>query len=373
LLILALHAGGPYLATGWTGNPSLGSAVVRSWRLRALRGGDDAQTLNDEACQLMASAQVDDDMHRAEDLLRSALRLQPHNAAALCNYGRLLQRQERDLDLASDMMARAARLKPEPAVLSSYALFLEDGVRDSAKAQEVYERALLLHPSDPVLLHNFAQLLRAGASTGGGNSGAQTGRAATGHASSAQQTWDLGRAKILFERVLRMYPASVETLNGLGCLLLDTKKFEAARVMLERALHLKPDSPSSCCNLAMLECKEGAYGAACRLYQKALDLEPTNDVALCNLGDLMRRQQGTRHDAYGLLHRAIAESPDNTHAMLSLSLLLAEDGRREEALELLQRGHQMDPADLTLATHYAGLLEGRVVPELACLRESQVS
>lgn len=77
--------------------------------------------------------------------------VQPSYAAPLCNYGRLLQKQQRDLDLAGDMMAKAVRLQPaQAALMSSYALFLEDGVRDPVRAQEVYERALQLHPSDTV-------------------------------------------------------------------------------------------------------------------------------------------------------------------------------------------------------------------------------
>jgi Tfp pilus assembly protein PilF len=77
--------------------------------------------------------------------------MQPSYAASLCNYGRLLQKRQHDLDLAGDMMAKAVRLHPEqPALMSNYALFLEDGVRDPMRAQEVYERALQLHPSDTV-------------------------------------------------------------------------------------------------------------------------------------------------------------------------------------------------------------------------------
>lgn len=77
--------------------------------------------------------------------------VQPSYAASLCNYGRLLQKRQHDLDLAGDLMAKAVRLHPEqPALMSSYALFLEDGVRDPIRAQEVYERALQLHPSDTV-------------------------------------------------------------------------------------------------------------------------------------------------------------------------------------------------------------------------------
>ena len=371
LLLMLFNGSGAHFATGWTGGSVIPCA---KWLgLSAVRGGGDARALSDEACRLMASG-VEVDLHRAEDLLRSALKMQPDDAAALCNYGRLLQRQDRELALASDMLAKAVRLKPEPAVFSSYALFLEDGVRDNAKAQEVYERALLLHPSDPVLLHNFAELLRTAASSraGGGSVLSKTGQAGQSHTLSAQQTWDLGRARTLFERVLRLHPACIESLNGLGCLLLDTKKFDAARSVLEKALQLRPNNPTSCCNLAMLECKEGAYDAACRHYRQAIILDPTHDVALCNLSDLLRRQPGTRAEAYGLLEQAIKESPDNTHAMLCLSLMLAEDGRREEALVLLKRGHEMDPADLTLATHYDGMLAGRVTPEIACLRESQV-
>ena len=228
-----------HCAGGWRNALSFLARVVPqnghvSRRLVALRGGDDsAQALNDLACRLMASG-GQADVHRAEDSLRRALAMQPSNAAALCNYGRLLLRQDRDLALAGDMMAKAVRLQPEPAIYSSYALYLEDGVHDYVRAQEVYESALLLHPSDTVLLHNLAQLLRSRSGESGGREGRLADGSVGGQRGStskrnAQQTWDLGRAKSLFERVLSLQPNAVESLNGLGCLLLDTSKLADAR------------------------------------------------------------------------------------------------------------------------------------------------
>ena len=282
-----------------------------------MRGGmQSSQSLNDEACALM-SVGAEEELYWAEDALRRALGLQPTNAAALCNYGRLLQRQGRDPGLAGDMFAKAARLRPEPAILSSYALFLEDSQRDLARAQEVYEKALQLHPSDTLLLHNLAQLLRSRAGEGRkteASEGVDKGRKTT-H-SSAQQAWDVGRAKSLFERVLDIAPNAAESLNGLGCLLLDSGNYSGARERLEKALSLEPNNPTTCCNLAMLEYKDGRdtdHASAVQLYRRAVDLDPSHDVALCNLSDLLRRSEDTRAEAYACLERALEQSPDNIH------------------------------------------------------------
>ena len=88
-------------------------------RIVVLRGGGErAQTLNDDACRRMASG-GEADVYQTEDSLQQARALQPNNAAALCNYGRLLLRQDRNLALAGDMMAKAVRLQPAPAIFSS--------------------------------------------------------------------------------------------------------------------------------------------------------------------------------------------------------------------------------------------------------------
>ena len=197
-------------------------------------------------------------------------------------------------------------------------------------------------------------------------------RTLPGSKETAQRSWDSGRARVMFERVLALQPNAVASLNGLGCLYLDAGKTAAARQELEKALRLQPADAVTCCNLAMVEFKEGGHDAARRLYRQAINIEPSNAVALCNLSDLLRRETETRAEAYTLLERAMVHSPDNTHAMMSLSLLLAEDGRRAEAMDMVGEAHELDPSDVPLATHYALLLEGRSFPQLPSLRETHM-
>ena len=354
------------LATAWRTSPT---PLLPSGHLRKLRGGSSSsQSMNDEACVLMALG-GEDNLHRAEAALRAALDENPANAAALCNYGRLLQRQDRDLELAGDMLAKAVRLRPEAAIFSSYALFLEDGVRDLVRARELYERALLLHPADPVLLHNFAELLRchvgvgAAAPRGGEGQDNPSSRPQErpGHARrTAQQEWDLGLARSLYKRALLLQPLAAPLLNGLGTLLQDMGDTSAARLVLEQASRAHPNDAATCCSLAMLEYSQpGRHGAAQELYRRALDISPGHDVALCNLSDLLRRSPGTRSEAYELLERALRESPDNTHALMSLGMMLVEDGRREEALAVLQQAQEQSPDDEVVGQESARVAQGR--------------
>jgi tetratricopeptide (TPR) repeat protein len=245
-------------------------------------------------------------------------------------------------------------------------------------------RLVSLTPSGQVLLHNFAQFLlsiRADGAREGAHSRRASGedsngqiceRTLSGSKETAQRSWDSGRAKVMFERVLALQPNAVASLNGLGCLYLDAGQTAAARQELEKALRLQPADAVTCCNLAMVEFKEGGHDTARRLYRQAIDIDPSNAVALCNLSDLLRRETETRAEAYTLLERAMAHSPDNTHAMMSLSLLLAEDGRRAEAMDMVGEAHELDPSDVPLATHYALLLEGRSFPQLPSLRETHM-
>ena len=352
------------LAT-WRASPTL---FLPSGHLRKLRGGSgSSQSMNDEACVLMAMG-GEDNLRRAEAALRAALDENPANAAALCNYGRLLQRQDRDLELAGDMLAKAVRLRPEAAIFSSYALFLEDGVRDMVRARELYERALLLHPADPVLLHNFAELLRCHAGVGAAAQRGGEGRdnasprqqERPGHARrTAQQEWDLGLARSLYKRALLLQPLAAPLLNGLGTLLQDMGDTSAARLVLEQASRAHPNDAATCCSLAMLEYSQPSRrGAAQELYRRALDISPGHDVALCNLSDLLRRSPDTRSEAYGLLERALRESPDNTHALMSLGMMLVEDGRREEALAVLQQAQEQSPDDEVVGQESARVAQG---------------
>jgi len=84
---------------------------------------------------------------------------------------------------------------------------------------------------------------------------------------------------------------------------------------------------------------------ASKRLDEALQLDPGNAAAHVNLGNL-RDDRGDLSGAEAEYRRALELDTANAAALYDLGVLLLEAGRREEALEPLQRYAQMKPDDV---------------------------
>jgi tetratricopeptide (TPR) repeat protein len=93
-------------------------------------------------------------------------------------------------------------------------------------------------------------------------------------AKSFQSEGDLEHARTLYQKVLRIDPGHVDTLNNLGVIYLQSRDFLAARNFFEKAIHLRPGCVEPHYNLACLYAHSGESEKSLHYLRKAVSLEP---------------------------------------------------------------------------------------------------
>lgn len=132
--------------------------------------------------------------------------------------------------------------------------------------------------------------------------------------------------------VIRNQPQSVEAYLALAELYSEDQCFTEAEAMLRQALARQPQAVAIHLKLAALleQTKRDDEAAAC--YRKVLEIEPGNYAALVALGSL-EGNLGRPADAERSFRRAIElQQPTPRELVNSLGLMLADQGRLDEAL-----------------------------------------
>ena len=131
------------------------------------------------------------------------------------------------------------------------------------------------------------------------------------------QKQDYMAAKTELERILILYPNSVEILNDLGMSYLKLKEYERAKKTWMKALRINPDDASSLNNLASLLIAEKDWPKATLLLTQALSLKPDLLEARLNLA-IAFESSGKPLDAVPEYEMYLA----NPHALPTLRVLL---------------------------------------------------
>jgi Flp pilus assembly protein TadD len=101
--------------------------------------------------------------------------------------------------------------------------------------------------------------------------------------------------------------------------------------------------------LAILEDRQGEFDRSAELFKKALKLQPGNADIFCDLGYSLYLQQRWA-EAEMNLRQALALAPDHRRAHNHLGLVLAQEGRRDEAFaEVRKAGGTSAEAHMNLA------------------------
>jgi len=139
-------------------------------------------------------------------------------------------------------------------------------------------------------------------------------------------------AENLYNEILEMQPANIDTIYYLGTLKLQQGKFEEARLLLEKTTTLKPDHAIAYNNLATALKKQGKLDEAVTVYNKSIALQPDYAMAHCNLGNLLK-ELGRFNEAEESCRRAISLQPDYADAHNNLASSLQKQGKHNEAIE----------------------------------------
>jgi Flp pilus assembly protein TadD len=132
-------------------------------------------------------------------------------------------------------------------------------------------------------------------------------------------------------------PASYEAHLRLGQIARDQARYAEARQHLERAVALKPEEPEAHNALGAALYGLGLVDGAIAHFRRALELKPDFADAHSNLGyvlfhDLEKFEQGADH-----IRTALDLDPDNQAALENWTVVLQQQGRFQECLELSDR------------------------------------
>ena len=213
---------------------------------------------------------------------------------------------------------------PSPAAYNNLGNALAKQGR-MAEAQESYERALRIEPTDAAAHYNLANL-----------------RALQG---------DLDRAARHYQEAVRISPDFAEAHNNLGNVLLSRGEVGDALLQFRKALEISPNRSEFHYNLAVALARTGDMEEVSVHLQRALKLQPDFPEAHHRLG-LVLAAQGQLDKAVDQFRLALRLKPEFAEAHESLGRSLAELGKRDEAT-----GHYQEAVRIMKSRRDAGARE----------------
>jgi len=250
----------------------------------------------------------------AEGLLRQRLRDHANDAETLYELGRLYAVRKQWQD-AKDSVAAAIRLAPDKTDYHALLgkIFQLEEKKD--KALESYARAFKLGTRDVSLLRNYGGLLLD----------------SERHA----------EAELVLRRFLELAPKDVKAYRLLGLALRGQNRLDEAEYYLKQAVSLDGNNPQNRLSLAWAYYQQDRYAQAESAFRVAADLNPDDIDAATMLG-LSIAEQGRRREALQILQAALKDATrrkvakaDEAEIRLGAALLLSGDGRVEEGKALM--------------------------------------
>lgn len=148
----------------------------------------------------------------------------------------------------------------------------------------------------------------------------------------------LSEAIALYERAISMNAGLKGVSRRLAVLYARTNQSDKARAEFEKSLVETPKDASLHCDAGYFFLQSGDFGKAENHIAEALRLEPTHAKAKMHLAMLWAKQDRFE-ESFELFEQVVG--PAEAHS--NLGVILAKEGRSEEALEHLTRARELDP------------------------------
>lgn len=228
---------------------------------------------------------------------------------------------------------------------------------DRALARRHVDRALELHPDDPVALYARAeQDEHAGDAAAAIASLARAVALRPDFAAAHQRLGvlygerdDASRAAAAFKTVVGLDPRNARAFNNLGNALRTLGRHDEALAAFERAVALRPDYELAIANVAVMLRDAGEIERAEAMLRADIARprgKPPLRASLVMLAGLLR-ERGALDDAEPLYRRAIAMAPAGSAGeWFNLGRLMAERDDHEDARRAYETSHALDPRDL---------------------------
>ncbi len=156
-----------------------------------------------------------------------------------------------------------------------------------------------------------------------------------------------------FRRVITIQPDNYQGYDKLGSMYSVMGLYEDALPMHERAIEIYPN-PESYSNIGTAFFYLGRFEEAVKAYRSAIELSPQDDILYRNLGDAYLRvgKQGEAEQQYEragkLLQSRLAINPDDAPSLGDLAVCHAKLGRKQEAIDTIERAVSFEPRSIDL-------------------------
>ena len=121
------------------------------------------------------------------------------------------------------------------------------------------------------------------------------------------------------------------------------QNFEEAVSVLEKALEQAPEDAGLIFNLAQMEDQRGNRTRAAELLNKTLEIQPRQPGALGRLAAIEAGENKDYEKALELLNKALGLAPEDPTLLYQKGAVLAEQGRKDEAVAMLESALQRRP------------------------------
>jgi len=236
---------------------------------------------------------------------------------------------------AEKLLVRLAKKAPkDPDVHNFLGLALKQQGH-LGKARVHFQKALKLSPKSAGLMVNLALLLKA------------EGKNA--------------KAEELYRKALSLSPDLAIIYVNLGVVLADQRRYDEAVEVYEAGLSKSSSSPELLVNLAEALSGMGEAGKAERRYKEALEIAPQHVKALVGYGTMLKNLK--RFDeAESLFKRAFAVAPDSMEVRNNYGVMLQAAGRIGEAETHLAEAVRLSGGILQMQLNHASAIKemGRV-------------
>ncbi len=214
-----------------------------------------------------------------ESLARALVAQAPRTALGYYNLANALA-QKGDLDGAEGLYSQAIRLKPDYAKAYNNIGVVFARMGKCEEADQEYREALRLNPGYAEPHNNLGNLL------------------------AAQGAWE--RAEEEYRQALRLNPDYAEAHYNLGTVYEDRKEFQRAEKEYQEAIRLRPDYVQAHNNLGNVFAWQGDYFRAEGEYRVAIRLDSLFAGPCINLA-LVLVPQGRREEALGILEAFLSK------------------------------------------------------------------
>ena len=163
-----------------------------------------------------------------------------------------------------------------------------------------------------------------------------------GNAINYHQQKDLFNAELNYIKILEIDPFHIGSLNNLGLILINKKKFKESIILFKKIIDKDPKYKSAYNNLGFIYKESDNPEKAIKCFEKALVIDDNYFEAHNNLG-LIYKSLKKNQKAIISYKKALAIKPNYYDALNNLGILLYEIGEFEESEKYFQKALIINP------------------------------